>query len=312
MEIYQRIDAIKDRPAVVLAIGAFDGVHRGHRAIIARVCEEARRRGVKSMLMTFSPTPREILGSEKEIALMKADEKIAMIRDLNVDMLCIRAFNRHFSGMSREAFMARLLKYLDLKALVAGPDHHIGKRHEGGIAFLQNYALEHAFDLLIVPKSSDAGGEISSQRIPQALKQGRIEDVNAMLGYSYRISGTVIPGKKRGRKLGYPTLNVKPHLERCLIPACGVYCVRLTLDGREYPAVCNIGTRPTFAENGISLEVHAIGVQLEQQYGKTLEIHFEHYVREERKFDKEADLISRIGKDIETCKTYLTEEKCQV
>jgi riboflavin kinase/FMN adenylyltransferase len=92
----------------------------------------------------------------------------------------------------------------------------------------------------------------------------------------------------------------------------GVYCVRLTLDGREYPAVCNIGTRPTFAEDGISLEVHAIGAKLDTQYGKALEIRFEHFIREERKFDNEADLISRIENDIETCKTYLTEEKCQV
>lgn len=312
MEIYQRIEAIKERPGVVLAIGAFDGIHRGHRAIIAKTREEALRRGVKSMLMTFSPTPREILGSEKEIALMKADEKIAMIRDLEIDMLCIRAFNRHFAATSREDFMMRLLTYLDLKALVAGPDHHIGKRHEGGIAFLQNCAEKYGFDLLIVPKSSYQGSEISSQRIRRAIKEGRVEDVNAMLGYPYRISGKVIPGRMRGRRLGFPTLNVRPLLERCLIPACGVYCVRLTLDGREYPAVCNIGTRPTFAENGISLEVHAIDAKLDPQYGKALEIRFEHFIREERKFDNEADLISRIGNDIKTCKTYLTEEKCQV
>jgi riboflavin kinase / FMN adenylyltransferase len=311
MEIYHAIADVKNRPAVVLAVGAFDGIHQGHRAIIARVREEARKRGVKSMLMTFSPTPREILGDEKEVALMKADEKIERIRELQIDILCIREFDRSFAAISRNGFIESLLTYLDLQALVAGPDHHIGKGHEGGITFLKKMSEQYGFELLLVPKTRYAGAEVSSQRIRRCLKEGKIRDVNAMLAYAYRISGTVIPGRKRGRSMGYPTLNIRPELARCLIPAPGVYCVRLELNGYHYHAVCNIGMRPTFNETELSMEVHAIGVDLKHQYGKPVKIYFEHFIRQERKFDNEDALRVQIGKDIETCKKILTEEKCQ-
>lgn len=311
MEVYSGIEEIKNRPPAVLAVGSFDGIHHGHRSIIARVREEALKRGVKSVLLTFSPTPREVLSEEKKVALMKRDEKIEKIGEMKIDMLCIREFSRDFAETSPDEFIKRLLNYLDLKALVAGPDHRIGKGHEGGIHFLRQASKRYGFELLLVPKTRYKGHEVSSQRIRSCLKKGMIRDVNAMLTYPYRISGTVIPGRKRGRSMGYPTLNIRPELAHCLIPAAGVYCVDLDLDERRYPAVCNIGMRPTFNESEISMEVHVFDVELEHQYGKAVKIHFKDFLREERRFKNEAALIRQIGKDIETCKKILTEEKCQ-
>ncbi|MBN2781565.1 MAG: riboflavin biosynthesis protein RibF [Candidatus Marinimicrobia bacterium] len=311
MEIYTSLEDIRDKPAVVLAIGSFDGMHLGHRAILGKVRDEAERRGVESMVITFAPTPREVLSGQKEIALMKADEKIAAIRDTGIERVCIKHFDRAFARIGRDEFIERLLTYLDLRALVAGPDHHVGQKHEGGIDFLRETGHARGFDLIVVPKARYKGMDISSQLIRKTLKEGNIADVNAMLGSSYRISGTVVPGVKRGRSLGYPTLNVTPDLASCLIPAYGVYAVTIDLNGRTYPAVCNIGVRPTFIEDNLSIEVHVMNEELDHQYGKAIGIHFEHFVREERKFESQEALIEQIKNDIETCKKILTEEKCQ-
>ena len=304
MEIYQRLEDIRDRPAVALAIGSFDGLHRGHRAIIATVREEAKERGVKSMIMTFSPTPREVLSGEHEVALMRTEEKIAHLRSLSIDILCIIAFDQEFAKTGRDTFIQGLLTYLDLKVLVAGPDHHIGNRHEGGIAYLKETGAMKGFDLVIVPKAEYACREISSQLIRKKLKEGRIEDVNAMLGYSYRLTGKVVRGEQRGRMLGFPTMNILPDQRSCVIPAMGVYCVKLLLDGQCLPAVCNIGMRPTFSADKLSLEVHVPDMKLSEEYGKTLAVQFERFIRNEKKFENAEALIAEIKEDIKKCKTY--------
>lgn len=311
MEIYRTLDKIENRPSVVLAIGSFDGLHKGHRKILCKVREEAERRGVKSMVITFAPTPREVLSGQEEIALMKPDEKTDAIRDLGIDLVCMRHFDLEFAKMSSDMFLDSLLTYLDLKAIVAGPDHSIGRRSEGGIDYMMKKGEEHGFDVIVVPKEKYGTKEISSQLIRQALKSGDIDDVLAMQGYPYRISGTVVPGMQRGRTLGFPTLNVKPDLVNCIIPAYGVYCVNVTLDGSTMPGICNIGIRPTFTEEELSMEVHVLGRDLDHQYGRPIEMRFMHFVREERKFDSKEALIEQIQKDIKICKKTLTEEKCQ-
>lgn len=302
MEIIQSLDEIKGKPSVVLAIGSFDGLHKGHREIFNRVREEAKLLAAKSMIITFAPTPREVLSGENEIALMKPEEKADAIRELGIDMLCMKHFDLEFANMSPDMFLERLLTYLDLKAIVAGPDHSIGKKNEGGIDYLRKAAEKHDFNLIIVPKARYKGQEISSQLIRKTLKTGQIDDVDGMLGYSYRISGTVVPGLQRGRTLGFPTLNIKPDMVSCLIPAYGVYCVLVKLDGNEMPAICNIGVRPTFTEDDLSMEVHVFDVDLEHQYGKAVEVYFKHYIRGERKFESKEALVEQIKKDIEECK----------
>jgi riboflavin kinase/FMN adenylyltransferase len=287
-----------------MAIGSFDGLHKGHRKILERVRSEADRRGVKSMIVTFAPTPREVLSGQKEIALMKPEEKADAIRDMGIDLLCMKRFDLEFAKMSPDRFLERLLTTLDLKALVAGPDHSIGKKNEGGIDYLRKAGETHGFDLIVVPKAQYRGEEISSQLIRRTLKSGRIDDVDAMLGYPYRISGTVVPGLQRGRTLGFPTLNIQPDMVTCMIPAYGVYCVTVTLDGKDMPAICNIGVRPTFTEDELSMEVHVLNADLEHQYGKPVEIRFKHFVREERKFESKDALIEQIKKDIEHCKKH--------
>ena len=304
MEIYKSLDDIKDKPAVVLAVGSFDGLHQGHHAIIDAVRTEANRQGVKSMIITFAPTPREVLSGQKVIALMKPEEKIAKIQSLGIDIICVKHFDLAFAKMGRDDFIKRLLTYLDLKTLVAGPDHHIGRKHEGSISYLHEAGKVHGFDLIIVPKARYKGVDISSQLIRKTLKEGNIEDVNATLGYTYNILGSIVRGVKRGRSLGFPTLNIKQDLFPVMIPGYGVYCVTVLLEGKRLPAVCNIGVRPTFLEDHLSIEVHVINTHLESLYGKPIEIYFERFVREERKFESKDALIEQIRKDIEKCKTY--------
>ncbi|MEA3392407.1 MAG: bifunctional riboflavin kinase/FAD synthetase [Candidatus Marinimicrobia bacterium] len=304
MEIYSTLDQIGHRPAVVLAIGSFDGLHHGHRKILEKVRKEADRRGVKSMIITFAPTPREVLSGQKEIALMKPEEKTDAITAMGIDLVCMKHFDLEFAKIGPDEFLKRLLTYLDLKAIVAGPDHSIGNKETGGIEYLREAGKKHDFDLIVVQKAQYKGQEISSQLVRKTLKTGQIDDVVAMLGYYFRISGTVVPGMKRGRTLGYPTLNIKPDLVSCMIPAYGVYCVSVRLDGKDMSGICNIGVRPTFEEERLSMEVHVFDEDLDHQYGKAVEICFMHYIRGERKFDNKEALIEQIKKDIEKCKTY--------
>jgi len=304
MEIYSTLNQIGDRPAVVLAVGSFDGLHQGHRKILEKVREEANRRGVKSMIITFTPTPREVFSGQKEIALMKPEEKTDAITAMGIDLVCMKHFDLEFAKIGPDEFLKRLLTYLDLKAIVAGPDHSIGKKETGGIKYLREAGKKHDFDLIVVPKTQYKGEEISSQLVRKTLKTGQIDDVVAMLGYYFRISGTVVPGMKRGRILGYPTLNIKPDLVSCMIPAYGVYCVSVRLDGKDMPGICNIGVRPTFEEKGLTMEINVFGEDLDRQYGKAVEIRFKHYIRGERKFENKEALIGQIKKDIEKCKTY--------
>ena len=304
MEIYSTLDQIGDRPAVVLAVGSFDGLHQGHRKILEKVRNEADRRGVKSMIITFAPTPREVFSGQKEIALMKPEEKTSAITAMGIDLVCMKHFDLEFAKIAPDEFLKRLLTYLDLKAIIAGPDHSIGNKETGGIEYLREAGKKHDFDLIVVPKAQYKGKEISSQLIRKTLKLGCIDDVDAMLGYHFRISGTVIPGMKRGRTLGFPTLNIKPDLVSCMIPAYGVYCVSVRLDGKDMPGICNIGVRPTFNEEGLSMEVHVFDKDLLHQYGKAIEIRFTHYIRGERKFENKEALIEQIKNDIEKCKTY--------
>lgn len=302
MELYRTLDEIAGRPPVVLAIGSFDGLHQGHRKILETVRKEAQQRGAKSMIITFSPTPREVFSGQKKIALMKPKEKTDAIKALGIDIVCLRHFDLEFAKISPDEFLKRLLTYLDLKAIIAGPDHSIGKKEEGGVDYLKKAGEANNFDVIIVPKTQYQGEEISSQLIRRTLKTGKIESVNAMLAYPYRISGTVVPGLQRGRTLGFPTLNIEPDLAACVIPAYGVYCVSVHLDAKDYMGICNIGERPTFTEGGLSMEVHVFDVDLDHQYGKHVEIRFLRYIRKERKFESKDALIKQIKNDIEKCK----------
>ncbi|MDZ7821732.1 MAG: riboflavin biosynthesis protein RibF [Candidatus Marinimicrobia bacterium] len=235
---------------------------------------------------------------------MKPEAKIGRIESAGIDILCIRRFDKAFANTGRDAFMECLLTCLDLKALVAGPDHYVGRRHEGGIPYLRETGAKKGFDLRVVPKARLKNKEISSQRIRRALKAGRIEEANAMLGCAYRLSGHVVSGAGRGRSLGFPTLNIEPDSPSVLIPAHGVYCVDVEVEGQKHPAVCNIGLRPTFAEKELSLEVHVIGERLDSLYGRPLGIRFGRYLRDERKFDSKEALKEQIKKDINQCKKY--------
>lgn len=310
MDIIKNLEDIITKPSVVLAIGSFDGLHAGHRKILEIVRSKAQEIGAKSMIMTFAPTPREVFSGLKEVALMKPQEKTDAIKALGIDIVALKHFDLEFAKMTPEFFLNRLLTYLDLKVLVAGPDHSIGKKNKGGIDYLKKAAKEHDFELVVVPKTQYNGVEISSQLIRKTLKSGNIDDVSKMLGYDYRISGKVIPGLQRGRTMGFPTLNIEPDMKSCLIPAFGVYCVSVKLGNETLDGICNIGIRPTFVEDNITMEVHVLNKNLDRQYEKHVEIRFKHFVRKERKFDTKEALIEQINNDIKECK-ILTEEKCQ-
>lgn len=305
MEIYHSILDIDDRPSVVLAVGAFDGVHKGHRKIIDTVQALASERGAKTMLMTFDPIPKQYFGDES-VSLTTRDEKMDLFRSCGIDLVAVCPFDRKFAQKSREQYMDELLKYLHIKAIVAGPDHHFGYKNRGDLLYLTYTGQVHGYDVRIVDKTEHEHQHISSGSIRKELIRGHIQTANAMLGYPYRLDGSVVKGYQRGRKMGIPTLNIKAD-DIKILPGNGVYCVRVSTVSDTYRAICNIGIRPTFDEGFTSVEVHVFDENLLPMYGQDVSLEFLKFIRHEKKFENQEKLIKQIELDINECKKWMEE-----
>jgi len=301
MDIFKGIRQIEGRPSVICTVGAFDGVHLGHRKIIETVMSLARERHAAAMIVTFDPIPKQYFGDEA-VSLMTNDEKIDMLRTFKPDYICSCPFNKKFASLSREEYLETLIRYLELKAVVAGPDHHFGCNLRGDLVYLSHIGQQQGFDVRIVGKTRYREKNISSGEIRRQLIRGHILTANAMLGYPYQVRGKVVKGFQRGRLMGIPTLNIETEPSK-LLPGNGVYCVGLVVNGRSLNAVCNIGIRPTFDDSATSIEVHVPNMKLDNFYGRKLTLEFIRFIRHERRFAAVSELVEQINKDIKECKS---------
>jgi riboflavin kinase/FMN adenylyltransferase len=296
--------------APVATLGIFDGVHRGHRALLDTLVSRARTGKGESVVITFSPHPRLVLEqNNKNLSFLTTmDEKVVLLGKANVDHLIIIEFNTTFSKIPSCDFIKDILvKKIGTKYLIIGYDHHFGRRGEGDFNTIKKCAEELNFRVEQVQGYHTEEGAISSSSIREALIKGKIDEANSWLGYSYSVSGTVIEGRRIGRTIGYPTANIKPTSRHKLIPANGVYAVEVKIDENLHPGMLSIGSNPTVNEDLSlrSIEVHILNFD-NDIYGRNISVFFRKRLRDEKKFDNLTQLTEQMGRDKEYTLRLLT------
>ena len=299
MKIYSHIDEFAPVSNAVVTIGTFDGVHIGHRKIIARLKELAVATGGETVILTFFPHPRMILHPEDEnIKLITTiNEKAELLEQLGIDHLIITPFSRDFSNQSAEDYIRDVLvNKIGTKTIVIGYDHRFGKDRQGGLNDLLHLAPRYNFDVLEIPEQDINDVAISSTRIRAALLDGNIYIANECLGYPFFITGKVIRGDQIGRTLGYPTANLMLEEHYKLIPSDGIYAVRVKVEGLEYSGMAYIGHRPTVNGMTRNIEVNIFDFNSDI-YNQQLRMEFLHFVREDIRFSSLDELVVQLGKD---------------
>lgn len=282
----------------VVSTGFFDGVHLGHRLVLRTLVGEARRRGEESVVITFWPHPRNVLQNEaRSLRLLTSlEEKKALMTALEVDRVEVLPFTKEFASMRAEEYLSLLRERFGASLVVMGYDNRIGSDGRSAKDFEDS-------DFVILSGAVDGADEmpISSTRIRNELLEGRIEEANAMLGYSYSLYGVVVAGNRMGRTIGFPTANIQLYEPLKLVPGNGVYAVEVEVNGGFFKGMCNIGTRPTVGGSARTIEVHILDFS-EDIYGLPLKIRFLRRIRDERKFPSLEALREQLEKDRRICR----------
>lgn len=288
-------------------VGFFDGVHAGHRFLIEELKKEAKQRELPCMVITFKLHPRKVLHNSYLPELLSTpEEKIQLLNTTGVDQVIELDFSPEMARLSAYEFMRQVLaEKLNIGLLLVGHDHRFGHNREDGFTEYVQYGKQTNIEVIQATRySTQEMSHISSSEIRTALKTGDIETANSLLTVPYAFTGYVVDGFKVGRKIGFPTANLKTVHPDKLIPGTGVYAVRVEWNQTFYKAMMNIGRRPTL-DNGmdISLEVHLIDFS-EDIYHQEIKIQFLHKIRDEKKFDSIDQLILQLEKDKEYVVNY--------
>jgi len=299
MKIYHNIDEFQPVKNAVVTIGTFDGVHLGHRKIIARIKELAEECNGETVLLTFFPHPRMILHPEDEsLKLINTiHEKADLLEQLGIDHLIITPFSRDFSNQTPEDYIHDVLvNRIGTKKIVIGYDHRFGKDRMGSLADLQKLGPVYGFDVIEIPEQDINDVAVSSTLIRDALLNGAIELANTFLGYPFYITGKVGRGDKIGRTIGYPTANIVIEETYKLVPDDGIFSAKVIVKGEIYKGMAYIGTRPTIKGVTRNIEVNIFDFDAEI-YGEEVKMQFFNFVRGDIKFDNLDELIVQLGKD---------------
>lgn len=294
----------------VVTVGTFDGVHEGHRALMETVVSKAKEREGRSVVVTFDPHPRTIISSKNNSIklLTSLHERAEVLDTVGVDILCVIPFTRDFSLLSSEEFIRDIIaEKIGISEFVIGYDHHFGKDRSGTIETLEQLGPEMDFDVYVVSKREMGDITISSTKIRNTLQEeGDVQTAAKLLGRPYMLNGVVIHGDERGRKIGFPTANLRQEHPDKAIPKNGIYAVTVRVDGSWYKGMMNIGIRPTFDGVSKSLEVNIF--EFDQQiYGKTIQVRFIDRIRDEKKFDGAEGLKKQLESDRKAALISLSE-----
>ncbi|MCE5229869.1 bifunctional riboflavin kinase/FAD synthetase [bacterium] len=292
---------------VSLTVGMFDGVHRGHQMLIENVLDRAAKYKVPSMVLTFRNHPLSLLAPAFAPQLLSSpEEKAALLQGLGVDLCAMIPFDHEFAAITAREFIDDvLLRRCRTRTIVCGDDFRFGANGEGDADLLRRNADAGDFELHVCASLSDDGAPIRSSRIRQTLADGHLEPVNKMLGHPFMLSGRVVPGDQRGHKLGFPTANLAVPSWR-LIPGQGIYAVRAHVGDRQWGAMLNIGTRPTFGGKTVSIEAYLFDFEGDL-YGLDMSLSFVARVRDERRFDSAEALVAQMQHDEKICRAMLSD-----
>ncbi len=289
-----------------IALGVFDGVHLGHQKLIKLTADKAKKNDGISMVATFDPHPDKIINPESNVFLLTTlEERIKLIKDLDVDVFLIIKFNKMMSKMSPEDFISKILvDSLQVKELFVGFNYKFGFQGKGNPNILREYSKLYKFKTNILKPIVANDTIISSTRIKDYIKSGEIGKAKKLLGHNITIFGRVIPGKGRGRKLlNFATANIETPLDK-IIPVNGVYLVEIKIDNRKYYGLMNIGVKPTFKESERTIEVHIINFN-KKIYNKKVVVNILQKIREEKYFNHPVLLKKQIEDDILTANKML-------
>ncbi len=304
MKIFNCIKDIVQVENPVVTIGTFDGVHLGHQAVFNQMKAEAEKINGETVVITFYPHPRIVLGSSNsDLKFIKTEKKkIEYIEKAGIDNLIIIEFTKEFAETSSKDFIENLIvDYIHPKVFIIGYDHQFGSNREGSFELLKNLGNTHGFKVEKVEEQDVEEITISSTMIRNLLNKGDINRANRLLGHEYSITGKVVTGQSIGHNLGFPTANIEVADEYKLIAAIGVYACRVWYNGDCYKGMSNIGYRPTIdkSENpdaGITIEVNIFDFN-SSIYGEEITISFVDWMRDERKFESKEALSEQLGKD---------------
>ena len=289
----------------VLVLGMFDGVHRGHQALLMRGGELAQEMNFPLNVLSFEPHPLRVLAPERCPAMLNTlPEKARIMQSFGVDNLCITTFDRARADQSPEDFMAEMVATYAPVVVVCGFNYTFGKGGKGTGKTLRAFGKTHGFRTVIVPEVIVEGETVSSTRIRRVLAAGDIPMANRLLGTGYTLSGKVENGKQLGRTMGFPTANVAIPKHKAL-PAFGVYdCWLETADGSYHPAVVNVGRHPTLPEGNVTVEAHVLTEDALELYGQHVRLSFMRFQRAEVRFDSKDELQAQIARDVEDARAY--------
>lgn len=302
MKVYKHIDKFKKLENAIVTIGTFDGVHLGHRKIISRLVEEAKRLNGESVILTFFPHPRMILHPEDQSLklITTIEEKTEHIEALGVDHLIITPFTRDFSNLSPDDYVSQILvDKIGTKKIIIGYDHHFGKDREGNFSILESLGPQYNFTVEEITEQDIHDVAVSSTKVRQSLSLGDVGTARDFLGYPFQLTGQVIKGDQIGRTIGYPTANIYVEESYKLIPADGIYAVlveELPSTGALLKGMGYIGNRPTV--NGMSRNIEINIFDFDKDiYGQNIRIHFIDFIREDLKFHSMQKLTAQIAAD---------------
>ncbi|MCS7073064.1 MAG: bifunctional riboflavin kinase/FAD synthetase [Bacteroidia bacterium] len=313
MQVFRSIENYQAGSKAVVTIGTFDGVHLGHTKILQRLIQQADDIGGESVVISFDPHPRQVLYHSTPIQLLQTtEEKIERLSILGIQKLLLIPFTKEFAEMESHNFIQTVLvQTVQSKKIIIGYDHHFGKNRKGGLEELRYYAPVYGFLVEEIPAQQIDDAAISSTKIRQALQRGEISVANRFLGYPYHLSGTVVHGKQLGRTLGFPTANLQINSPYKLIPAKGIYLVKVKLMSSEIElfGLLSIGINPTVSStNDLKLEVWILDFSGDL-YGQILTVQFLEKIREEKMFESIEELQNAIRDDEQQARKWLLQNR---
>ena len=302
-----------DVRGTVVTVGTFDGVHLGHLQVMAQLVERAAATGLRSVLVTFQPHPLEVVNPGAAPPLLTVgDEKLEVLAETGVDYVAVLPFTPTLQGYAPEDFVRLLRERFRMRELLIGHDHAFGRGREGGANVLRALGRPHRFDVAVVEAVTVGDGlPVSSTAIRRAVAGGELDRAARALGRLYAASGRVVHGEKRGRLLGYPTINLELPSTRKLLPPLGVYAVRAQTPHGTFGGMMNLGPRPTFGDAAVTLEAHLFG-EAPDLYGARVRVDFVRRLRDTVKFADAAALVAQLGRDADAARAALASAPLRV
>lgn len=291
---------------VVLAIGVFDGLHKGHQALIANAIKRAKAIGGQAVIMTFAPHPVHVLHPHVHLPyIISIPLRLQFIAGLGAAGCIVIKFTKRFSKLSPQSFIKKyLVNSIDLKEIFVGDDFRFGQNRDGSLDFFKEAGRKHGFRVNVLDQIKGRGRKISSTLIRQLVAEGKLSDVRRYLNRPVTISGVVVKGEGRGKKLGFPTINID--YNDVVLPPTGVYAVYVNIGLEKYPAMANLGVKPSFTDKNkkINLEAHIFNFT-KSLYGKFVTVEFMKRIRNEQKFLSKEKFIEQLKKDEKRARAIL-------